>query len=365
MKTESRVPLIPYEFESEEFELRPESQIHKSKYLSFQNEASGYVLSWPLVGVSLFVPEFEYYPSLEAIEEQSGGAFKLHGLSSFSAGVYHEFFVNVEGPYDYKSQYVTFRAGAIEVSFGLATPLAAFLFEGHRSKYIGYWGQITTIRLVGPKIHEVEAILLGSFDAYQEQFGILPRLIDMDDSFIYEHDQDREEEDREPRYIETPFFTINVEPLRFLYAGLSQPDDTAACIYFYRILEYFAFFLNFDGIRQLRHDAALSDVDFSQRILTLVTRDEKGPIFKLVSTLVDEKTLAQSKLDGLIDNESANAFCESLYAFRNSIVHGKFSYGYVLQSESLLDKSAATQKWRTVLRDLARDALERYGSKRT
>jgi hypothetical protein len=78
MKTESRVPLIPYEFEPEEFELGPQSQIHTSKYLSFQKEALGYVLiiTWPLVGASLHVPDFEYYPSMEAIEKQNGGAFK-------------------------------------------------------------------------------------------------------------------------------------------------------------------------------------------------------------------------------------------------------------------------------------------------
>jgi len=69
----------------------------------------------------------------------------------------------------------------------------------------------------------VEAILLGSFGAYQEQFGILPRLIEMDDSFIYGHDPDGVEEDRESKYIETLFFTINVEPLRFLYAGFGNP----------------------------------------------------------------------------------------------------------------------------------------------
>jgi hypothetical protein len=225
MKTESRAPLIPYEFESEEFELGPQSQIHTSKYLSFQKEALGYVLiiTWPLVGASLHVPDFEYYPSMEAIEKQSGVAFKLHGLSGFGSGIYHEFFVNLEGLYDHNPQFVTFRAGTIEVGFGLATPLAAFLFEGHRSKYIGQWGQITTARLLGPTVHEVEAILLGSFGAYQEQFGILPRLIEMDDSFIYGHDPDGVEEDRESKYIETLFFTINVEPLRFLYAGFGNP----------------------------------------------------------------------------------------------------------------------------------------------
>jgi hypothetical protein len=79
---------------------------------------------------------------------------------------------------------------------------------------------------------------------------------------------------------------------------------------------------------------------------------------------LEKKTIVQAQLDGLIDNTSPNALCEAIYAFRNSIVHGKLSYGYVLQSESILDQSAVTLKWRNILRDLARVALERYGSKK-
>jgi hypothetical protein len=74
----------------------------------------------------------------------------------------------------------------------------------------------------------------------------------------------------------------NLDPLRFYYNGMAQVDNVAACIYFYRTLEYFSFFTNATEMNRLRHDPNLSDADFSSRLLDLVSRDEKGPIFRLI-----------------------------------------------------------------------------------
>jgi hypothetical protein len=76
--------------------------------------------------------------------------------------------------------------------------------------------------------------------------------------------------------------------------------------------------------------------------------------------------LATAVSDGLIaKNAAPNTLCEVLYGFRNSIVHGKFSYGYTLQSGSVLDEDPQLPRWKTLLRSLARRALDQYGSKKT
>jgi hypothetical protein len=254
--------------------------------------------------------------------------------------------------------------GNVEATFGLATPLAAMVFEGyHRGKYFGEWDQIASLRIVGVSIEDVEATFICACEAYRTKYRHVPVLFSLDDSFLYE--DDIEMDAKAPEIVTSPPITTNIEPLRFLYSWLLQRDDAAACIYYYRVLEYFSFFTNATEMKKLRHDSNVSDADFSKRVLDLITKDERGPIFKLISLIVNDELLDNSKSEGLIDNNSPNALCEAVYAFRNSIVHGKFSYGYALQSASILDEDPKIPRWRALLRDLARRALDQFGSRKT
>lgn len=356
-------PLVPFEFDGTALEFDIHAGPINNKYLQFKEIEFGHLLTWPLVGVRLIIPKYDHWPSLENVEQANPGIFKTHSLRGFTAGLYHELFVDLQYSYEYKSPLVTYKAGNVEAGFGYATPLAAFLFEVNRSKYFGSWSEINTLRILGANVDEVEAVIINVFNNYASQFKILPKLIELDDSFIYDFDDDYLKAHK-PKVITIPPLTVDLEPLRFFYSGLSQSDNVAACIYFYRVLEFFSFLSHFDAIKTLRHDATVSDIDFSHKMLGFVTKDEKGPIFKLISAILENKTIVQAQSDGLIGNASPNALCEAIYAFRNSIVHGKLSYGYALQSESILDQSAVSSKWRNILRDLARVALERYGSKK-
>lgn len=354
------VPLIPYEFD-------PPASDYETAHLKFHDVEGGQIVSWPLVGASLFFSGERYYPSLDKLEANNGGLFKAHGLHGFSAGTYHEFLVNIQtdGFGNISSRFGGFRMGSVEATFGLATPLAALVFSAyHRSKYFGDWDQIASLRIVGVNIDEVEAAFINACDVYKEKFGSLPALFPLDESLLFAEDEEGEEA-VEPEIVTIPPMTINIVPLRFLYSGLSQLDDAAACIYYYRVVEYFSFFTNASEMNKLRHDSELSDAEFSKRILDLITKDERGPVYKLIASIADDRLLAKAVSDKLIGNAAANTLSETLYAFRNSIVHGKFSYGYALQSVSVLDEDPTLPRWRALLRDLARRALSQYGSKKT
>jgi hypothetical protein len=249
---------------------------------------------------------------------------------------------------------------AVEASFGDATPLAAMLFDPfHRAKWYGPWNEILSLRIFGVGADEAEIAFLNAMNAYEEKFGVLPDLFPIDHVIF----DDEETEHEEQIYIAPPMVT-NLDPLRFYYNGLTQIDHVAACIYFYRTLEYFSFFTNATEMNRLRHYPNLSDADFSRRLLDLVSRDEKGPIFRLITTLADAAILDGAVTDGLIKNALVNVLCEALYTFRNSIVHGKFSYGYSLLSGSVLQDDPPVAQWKVLLRKLARLALNRYGAKR-
>jgi len=156
---------------------------------------------------------------------------------------------------------------------------------------------------------------------------------------------------------------IDQDPLRFHYHGLAQLDNAAACIYFYRVLEYYAFFSSQREISRLRHDFNLADVEFTKKILDLITRDEKGPILRLVGELADDGLLTLAHNQNLINVKDKSALGIRLYEFRNSIVHGKQSYGYILSSTPVIAPNDPTSKWREVLRRLAEKTIQSFGQK--
>jgi hypothetical protein len=348
-------PLVPYRFDPSPNEF----DVH------FREEQvpGGVFVTWPITGTRLFVPDgrvVHLMPTHEDLTAGNRGLFKAHGWSGFSIGTYHEFLITVGTERD-----VTFRMGTVEASFGNATPLAALVFNAyHRAKYFGSWDEIRSVRLIGVGMDEAEAAFLNACASYEARFGALPVLYPIDEDTLAAF-WFQEVEDPEPEYVTAPPMTTNIEPLRFFYSGVAQADDAGACIYFYRVLEYFSFFTNAAEMRRLRHDGNVSDAEFSRRVLDLMSRDEKGPIFKLIASLADHEILGIATSEGLIQKAAAPLLADAVYALRNSIVHGKFSYGYALHSDSVLEPDPRLSRWRMLLRKMAHQAISQYGAKRT
>ena len=323
----------------------------------------GKKVGWGLVGASLFVPDYKWYPSLEEIEFNNKVTFKAHGFYGFSVGKYHEFFITF--PYSSfrgEAKPAAFRLGGIEATFGQATPLAYYLFSGmFDEKYFGPWDSISSLRLMGVSSEDIEAAFINACDAYATKFGDLPVVFELHDDYDYEEEEQLSTDDLEPQ--KGPPIVNNLEPLRFFCGVLLQPDALSACIQFYRVLEYFSFFTNFNEIKKLRHDHTLSDAEFPGKLLQFLSKDEKGPLFKLIISLADKDFMSPAQAEGLIENNTPGTLCEKLYIFRNSIVHGKFSFGYSLKFSSAIEKSENFKKWRNLLRELARRAVQQYGSR--
>jgi hypothetical protein len=314
----------------------------------------GQTVSWPIAGVSIFVPKYQYYASPEEIEKSNGGLFRMHGHTGFSVGTFHEFLVG-ELP-----THMAFKMGAIELSFGEATPLAAYIFDFvHREKYFGEWATIQSARIVGATPDQAEIAFINGCMHYFELTGQLPTPVSMNVDFLFDEAEEAPEPDLK---ITSPPFG-DVEPLRFYYHGLSQTDGVSASIYFFRVLEYYSFLTNQAKLAVLRQDQSLSTNEFAKRILELLTKDEKGPLLKLVVQLADEALLARAVSQGVIQHSNASQLGETLHSFRNSIVHGKFSHGYELQSSPVVGEAVGISAKRDLLQKLSLKAIQSFGSK--
>lgn len=339
--------LVPLSFEP--------SSTYYENYLAYLPMDGATKVTWPLLNISLI--QSGDYNDFEDLSKQNGKKFKSYSRNGFSVGHYHEFLLAIDPEHT-----AAFRFAEVESTFGKATPFAAFVFNGyHREKYFGDWDYIMSLRMVNVEMEEVEAAFVNSCIKFEARYGYVPELFEIDESKIF-FDTDITKDDTNLQ-VGPPIFT-NLEPLRFFFGGISQNDAASSCIYFYKVLEYFAFYVNVSDVRSLRHDMSVSDIEFSKKILDVVFRDEKGPLFRLISNIVDDHFLMRAHAEGLIDNKAIRNLQENLYAFRNSIVHGKFSYGYSLNSVPILEQDAIVTKWRPLLKDLALRAIERYGSRR-
>lgn len=340
-------PTVPLSF-------KPSPLSFDTDHLEYEDAEGGRFVSWPVTGTKFFVPTYKYHIEPDEVEKANPGHFKMHGDTGFSIGNYHEFFVREPLPTD-----LAMKFGSIEVTFGEATPLAAFIFDYvYREKWFGEWEYWKSARILNATTNTYEVAFINACLRYKERTGTLPIPTAMDPSFLDEVDQKLSAAVK----AYGPLIS-DLDPLRFYYNGLTQTDDTAACIYLFRTLEYYSFLTNQQQLTALRHDKAIGESEFVKRTLELVTKEEKGPFLKLINQLADAKSLALATESKLIASKNAQLLGEAIYSYRNSIVHGKKSYGYALQSSPVVGEDAAPHLWRELLRTLAYKAIENLGTK--
>ncbi|KKN23643.1 hypothetical protein LCGC14_0902830 [marine sediment metagenome] len=350
----SRLTQVPFVFD-------PSVDDEKSSYLMFEGVEGGQHVTWPSIGESLFVPTHNYYPDLDAVERDNGERFATHGRSGFSVGRYHEFLIDPVqyNVFDWDMAHFRVKIGTTaEASFGYATPLMAFLFEGPRPRWVE-WSDQPTVRILGPDRDGVEAVLVSAFRAYHRNVGKWPTVFDLEALKEDEEVNSKTASDR----VDPVMLGADLEPLRFLHAAMTQSDGTAACVYLYRIIEYYAFFNNLGKLSNLRHDASLSDTDFSRHMVETMFRDEKGPIQRLVQMLADRPLLDAAFNLGIVNSPSPSHLSTALYVFRNSIVHGKYGSGFAMHSDPVIGARGVSSKWRPILLELANRSIDHFGAR--
>ncbi|WP_374314118.1 hypothetical protein [Dongia sp.] len=339
-------PTIPFNFS-------PAADEYETAHLVFGTKNKITTVAWPLIGEKIIVRATDEYPDLDFIAQANGSLFKNWGNFGYSIGQYHEFFCK-DLP-----EHAAFKLGGVEISVGCASPLAAYLFDNfHEEDYFGPWDYVTTVRIIGCSVELAETMFINAAIHYHDRYRILPEPMEM------RHLEWLDTEDLdgvEKNIITLPPANIEHEPLRFHYNGLSQVDGVAACIYHYRVLEYFAFFRQHKDIGRLRHDGAISDFAFMREMATRLFRDEKGPLVVLVKEIANGEIVELAVQQGILrDGEKAHDLAARLYEFRNSIVHGKQMDNYLTPSP-VITTERTVSAWRHVLELLSRSALNAYG----
>jgi hypothetical protein len=336
------MPPIPTEFEPGPWD---------ESHLTIDDSGEGlFTVTWPLRGLAVVVTK-ELYPPLAGTQKHTP-ALRVYGTKGFSLGTYHEFFI--EGV----ENYCAFTLGEAEVTVGQVTPLALYLFECFydRLMYGDEWGSVSTVRILGVSNERVEAYLLNALRLYGDCYNFDPSICSI------EFGEEAEEETEPDPPVGLPRVPVDIEPLRFYYRARQEPDHEAACLQYYRVLEFYAFFDQQSAVAKLRADMKLNDRDFLIEVATkLVARDERVPIIRLVTKLVRTPDLHRAAASGLIPQPTAEALGNALYNFRNSIVHAKYDQRAAILAPSVLEGDRLPHDWRHLLQDLAVRAISTLG----
>jgi hypothetical protein len=304
--------------------------------------------TWPLIGVAVF-HESNSFPSQSDFAKNTP-TLVFHGHSGYTIDQFSEFFI------DNTTEPMELRIGSVEISFGDATPLAVHLFNAQQDEHVhGEWSFIRTVRIHGVAATNAEVVLLNALQRYAERFEVQPRVVEIAPvTWISDEEYERIPDRAGPDPVS---ITADLEPLRCFYYAAVNAEPAASCIQYYRVLEYYAFFSLQSSLSAIRHNNSVSERDFLLEVSKMLSRDEKGPLLKLVSNLADPSILRAAVEERLIQSQDATALGTALYDFRNSIVHAKYDQRSTLVVDSVTTPGRVTLAWKSLLERMAKAAI--------
>jgi hypothetical protein len=299
-----------------------------------------------------------HYLDIERIEKLNSN-FKAHGRLGYSLNSFHEFFLYAE---DFA--YLNFRIGNAEISLGDATPLGKFIFDGeHKNDYHGEWDYIQTIKLLNVDQDKLEVYLLNALNRIQVTTGFKAGLksILWKDYASWLEEFDDSEQNNELVIDDQAKLYKDIEAVSLYRYALTARDNISACIYYYRIVEFYAFLRKHNEIEKIRQDRSIDSKEFSKQIHELVKANERENICGLIEETVDSTIIDFALHNHLIHANSKKVFANTLYNFRNSIVHAKYENTNSLIVDSILNASPQLTLWREVMSRLIPEVLDRFG----
>lgn len=349
---------IPYEFLSEDDDFDAYMD-----HLEVEKVGDLLAIKWHYVVDKICHTGESFYPLIEDIEKNTP-SFKNYSKYGFSLGNYSEFFIFADYDIDDFVEHVAFKVGPVAVSVGEMTPLAKYIYQGqHDGDAHPAIDSILSIRILGVRPEKIEAFLLYVYIKLHKEYGFKFRLFDFYD---FEYPDDEEQKyDGHKEYKERffPEYVRDIEPLRFYYKGLTEDDPSNAFLQFYRVLEYYSIMQYHDSISELRWEREISTKNFILEIQRIFNKDERAAICKLVATVADGALVARAQKTGLVERTNLNVFANTLYDFRNSLVHAKYDQRGSILSESIFKPHTKLDQWRLILEDMALRTLETFGNR--
>lgn len=366
--------------------------------LRVSKDAGKVHVAWPPLGLSFVHPEDQVDDNGENPLLIPNGAitctnseFDIHEDSGIIFPHYAEFAVFDSMAAQDMARYASIRLGEVEATIGNPTPIMQYLFgyDVYGNGYMSGWDGISTIRLHGNIRDVLERKLLQALLAFGVEFHTVFVFAPLSESsYEYFGEEDEEEEDapesrgddksaeEEPstrglggggakneQEVHAPEFCIaDLDALRLFYSAVQAEDPAYSFLQYYRVIEYYSVLQHADELAEFRWDRTVSATEFVSKAMTLVSREDRKHICRLVARVASASVLRAALERKMIKSEDGGALGNALYDFRNSLVHAKYDLRAAMQIPTLFPKGSAIAQWRDIIQALARDAMRILGS---
>ena len=327
-----------------------------STHLKQTNDNGIITIKWELLNIGISFSDSEenkYYPTIKDIKKNTPG-FSFYEKFGFTIDKYSEFLIIAED-WEYAPNVCINAGNGIEITVGDVTPIGLFIFDIYReNNYHPEFEFCKSIRIVGCDSDSVEIYLLNALNKFIDEFKFSFNFMSLDiPDFSWEEDVREEEIKGEKRLLPN----LDLIPNRLFYKGLKESDKSNSFIDFYRILEYYSVIIMENEISNIRNNPNISKRDFILEMHKRMNDNERALLGRLISKIVDTKLLKYCETNKIIDQAKSEILSNSLYDFRNSLVHAKSNQKLLPHTISIFSVDENLEKWTYVCKELAKNAM--------
>lgn len=352
-------------------ELKLELEIEENNNLKIIKEGEGYVIVKDnLLDISYKLSE-RYLANLDMEQDNSKlTKFKDRG---FKFGDYLEVLIYYESVLTYDKSLTLDEFTIGEVKVRINRPSDTFRIVMRELVADKYYDahDLWTISLSGITKDNYEQyltqalFLLGYFDGSIE-VDDYPQVMEFFGEEYYRYALDEEElENRRnsnEQYEWGEFGVLNhTEVLSFYNAGMELKQNEISFQYFYKVLEYF-FLIS----RETEFKSFISDYNndqdikkFISKVTAVYRQNEDIQLKQLLNTLPLSNIIEETFNKGYIDSNTKEKFGQSLYSYRNRVVHGKKDEKFDVKTPSLLNNNEQSF-WNSTVKDIAEMLIKKY-----
>lgn len=171
------------------------------------------------------------------------------------------------------------------------------------------------------------------------------------------------EDDNKYEFITEQINGVNFEDIRFsevfyFYNEAMQIIHTEiSMLYFYKIIEYFFLVIRKDEFKKIIDNYIVdNNIDLViNKLMKIYKEKELSQLTLLLKFIEDEigELITNAVSSNIISSFNITEFAEKLYAFRNSVVHGKSSDKFDLKLPNRLIKNEEELFWRDTIKSIA------------
>lgn len=367
-----------------EFKEQLECSFSEEEYV-IKSDSIEFGISHTNLRLNLFDKHFKILKNEKLIKNIPN--LKFHNHYGFSYKTYGEYFLAINTDYLYEIYGnatdidLKFKIGNIYLEFNYISSICVLLMNPYYSRIAHYLERglgeyFYTLKITNAPVNEHKDIIIKALYYLNTHYL---RKINLPLSVFhlipegYEEFNESEQKETNPDKIDKNYQRkrifkrkdfINIEPL-ILFNHASTLSDENKFMGFYRVIEFFFNRALERDLEHLRYDKSISEKEIIKKVQN---KDEKSLLINLLNRVLTKsdksKLLVFLEHKGILTSNKFTNFCNTLYEYRNSLVHSKEIHISKINLPDLFNEKQQYNYWNFVIKYIAEACIKRLNLKK-